>query len=66
MELINIRSDTQTLPTAAMLEAMMTAPLGDDTYDEDPTVRSPGTKCCWISTRIFSSTKSAAWRTSPG
>lgn len=38
MEVINIRSDTQTLPTEAMLRAMVTAPLGDDTYDEDPTV----------------------------
>jgi threonine aldolase len=35
---INLRSDTQTLPTPAMLEAIVTAPLGDDTYDEDPTV----------------------------
>lgn len=35
---INLRSDTQTLPTEAMLAAIATAPLGDDTYDEDPTV----------------------------
>lgn len=35
---INLRSDTQTLPTAAMLEAITRAPLGDDTYGEDPTV----------------------------
>jgi len=35
---INLRSDTQTLPTAAMLEAIASAELGDDTYDEDPTV----------------------------
>jgi len=35
---INLRSDTQTLPTAAMLEAIARAPLGDDTYGEDPTV----------------------------
>jgi threonine aldolase len=38
MDVINIRSDTQTLPTEAMLKAIVTAPLGDDTYDEDPTV----------------------------
>jgi threonine aldolase len=38
MAAINLRSDTQTLPTPAMLEAIATAPLGDDTYDEDPTV----------------------------
>lgn len=39
MQLINARSDTQTLPTDAMLQAMIAAPLGDDTYDEDPTVQ---------------------------
>jgi len=38
MEPINLRSDTQTLPTEAMLAAIVTAPLGDSTYDEDPTV----------------------------
>ncbi len=35
---INLRSDTQTLPTPAMLQAIADATLGDDTYDEDPTV----------------------------
>lgn len=38
MSTINLRSDTQTLPTKAMLEAIATAPLGDDTYGDDPTV----------------------------
>jgi threonine aldolase len=38
MEIINVRSDTQTLPTPAMREAIFNAVLGDDTYDEDPTV----------------------------
>ncbi len=37
-DIINLRSDTQTLPTEEMLEAIRQAPLGDDTYDEDPTV----------------------------
>ncbi|HET6329107.1 MAG TPA: GntG family PLP-dependent aldolase [Planctomycetaceae bacterium] len=36
--LLNFRSDTQTLPTIEMLDAIRDAPLGDDTYDEDPTV----------------------------
>ncbi len=36
---INMRSDTQTLPTRAMREAIFNAPLGDDTYGEDPTVK---------------------------
>lgn len=35
---IDLRSDTITLPTEAMREAMASAPLGDDVYGEDPTV----------------------------
>jgi len=36
--IINLRSDTQTLPTARMRQAMAEAELGDETYGEDPTV----------------------------
>ncbi|WP_035558632.1 low-specificity L-threonine aldolase [Hymenobacter sp. IS2118] len=36
---IDLRSDTVTRPTPAMLAAMMAAPVGDDVYEEDPTVR---------------------------
>jgi len=36
---IELRSDTFTLPSAAMREAMAGAELGDDVYGEDPTVR---------------------------
>jgi len=35
---IDLRSDTVTLPTVEMLEAMRSAELGDDVYGEDPTV----------------------------
>ena len=35
---VDLRSDTVTQPTAAMREAMFSAPLGDDVYGEDPTV----------------------------
>ena len=35
---IDLRSDTVTKPTAAMLEAMMRAEVGDDVLGEDPTV----------------------------
>jgi len=35
---IDLRSDTVTLPTEEMLEAMHHAELGDDVYREDPTV----------------------------
>ncbi len=38
MSLIDLRSDTVTLPTAGMREAMARAELGDDVYGEDPTV----------------------------
>ena len=36
--MIELRSDTFTLPTARMREAMARAPVGDDGYGEDPTV----------------------------
>jgi len=35
---IDLRSDTVTLPTEEMLEAIKQAELGDDVYGEDPTV----------------------------
>lgn len=36
--IIDLRSDTVTLPTSQMREAMASAPLGDDVFCEDPTV----------------------------
>ena len=36
--MIDLRSDTVTKPTEQMREAMLTAPVGDDVYAEDPTV----------------------------
>lgn len=38
MEFIDLRSDTVTLPTREMLEAILMAKLGDDQYGEDETV----------------------------
>lgn len=38
--IIDLRSDTVTQPTAAMLERMRSAPLGDDSRDGDPTVQA--------------------------
>lgn len=35
---IDLRSDTVTKPSPEMLEAMLSAPLGDDVFMEDPTV----------------------------
>ena len=37
MKVIDLRSDTVTLPTPEMLEAMKNAELGDDVFGEDPT-----------------------------
>ncbi len=37
--MIDLRSDTVTRPTPAMRAAMVEAPVGDDVYGEDPTVR---------------------------
>jgi threonine aldolase len=38
MKTVDLRSDTVTQPTAAMRDAMMAAPLGDDVFGDDPTV----------------------------
>jgi len=38
-DIVDLRSDTLTLPTPAMREAMAHAEVGDDVWEEDPTVR---------------------------
>ena len=43
--MIDLRSDTVTRPTKAMLEAMMSARVGDDVYGEDETVNILQNKC---------------------
>lgn len=40
MPVIDLRSDTLTVPTAGMLEAMGKAEVGDDVWGEDPTVKA--------------------------
>ncbi|TAH42171.1 MAG: threonine aldolase [Bacteroidetes bacterium] len=37
---IDLRSDTVTRPTAGMLQAMFNAEVGDDVFEEDPTVKA--------------------------
>ncbi|MEY3460879.1 MAG: Low specificity L-threonine aldolase [Pseudomonadota bacterium] len=37
---VDLRSDTVTRPTAAMREAMLAAPLGDDVFGDDPSVNA--------------------------
>ena len=38
MQIIDLRSDTMTQPTASMRRAMAAAEVGDDVFGEDPTV----------------------------
>ena len=38
--MIDLRSDTITKPTPEMLEAMMSAKVGDDVFGDDPTVNA--------------------------
>ena len=38
--MIDLRSDTVTKPSDAMRAAMMSAPVGDDVYGDDPTANS--------------------------
>ncbi len=38
-DVVDLRSDTLTLPTPAMREAMAGAEVGDDVWEEDPTVK---------------------------
>ncbi|HEY9731385.1 MAG TPA: low-specificity L-threonine aldolase [Drouetiella sp.] len=40
MKTIDLRSDTVTVPSPQMREAIFKAEVGDDVYDEDPTVNS--------------------------
>lgn len=42
--MIDLRSDTVTKPTPGMLEAMMSAEVGDDVFGDDPTVNALQTK----------------------
>ncbi len=45
MKIIDIRSDTVTKPSKAMLEAMMSAKVGDDVFEEDETMNELQMKC---------------------
>lgn len=49
MSPIDLRSDTVTKPSKEMLEAMLSAKLGDDVYGEDETVNHLQLKCAELS-----------------
>ena len=38
--IVNLISDTITIPSEGMLEAMFSAPVGDDVFKEDPSVNT--------------------------
>ena len=40
MKIIDLRSDTLTKPSPEMREAMASAEVGDDVFDEDPTINA--------------------------
>ena len=40
MKIIDLRSDTVTLPSDSMKKAISSSPLGDDVFGEDPTVNA--------------------------
>jgi threonine aldolase len=46
--IIDLRSDTVTKPTPAMLDAMMSAPVGDDVFGDDPSVLALETKAAQL------------------
>lgn len=49
MKYIDLRSDTVTQPTQEMREAMFSAEVGDDVYQDDPTVIELEKKCAEVS-----------------
>jgi len=60
---VDLRSDTVTKPTDAMREAMVKAPVGDDVYDEDPTIKeleARGAELLGQEAALFCSTGSLA------
>ena len=54
---VDLRSDTVTLPCPGMREAMATARLGDDVFQEDPTTRElevrPAGACSYSSAAVL-------------
>jgi threonine aldolase len=48
MKTLDFRSDTVTQPTAEMRAAMMTAPLGDDVFGDDPSINELQDYCAQL------------------
>jgi threonine aldolase len=46
--LVDLRSDTVTKPTQEMLEAMISSPVGDDVWGDDPTVNALQERCATL------------------
>lgn len=70
MKIIDLRSDTVTIPTDEMRKAMAEAEVGDDVYGDDPTVNELEKKAADIIGKedaIFvpSGTFEISWQFSP-
>ena len=65
MKTIDLRSDTVTQPTPAMREVMLSAPVGDDVFGDDPTVNALQERIAAITgtcMRCWASMPRAKWR----
>jgi len=72
---IDLRSDTVTKPTKAMLEAMIASPVGDDVWGDDPTVNALQERCanlfgkeaaCFVPTGTMANQVAIRAHTQPG
>ena len=74
-DLIDLRSDTVTRPTAAMRAALAAAPVGDDQYGEDPSTNQLQARCAellgkeaavWLPTGTMANQAALRTLTRPG
>jgi threonine aldolase len=62
-DVVDLRSDTLTLPTPEMRRAMADAELGDDCYGEDPTINRLQELACEMLGTARCSSRRGAWPT---
>lgn len=64
IRIVDLRSDTTTLPSLEMREAMARSRVGDDVYVEDPTVNLLQEEAArWWEKRLPFSSPAAPWAT---
>jgi len=73
--IVDLRSDTVTQPTAAMLDAMMHSAVGDDVWGDDPTINELQRRCatmfgkedaCFVPSGTMANQLSIRSQTQPG